>query len=154
MNSHFQRYVVYTEILSTFHTRAEYQNILKNAIQTNGTKNTRYLPFSLVDVDPYLIHPSLDRPHSPSQTTYRSNRPFCRSTPSGQTDRPTDRWARRQACTNTGLRSIILIESDAANNKQKKLKTKNQICSEEMVESKKSVPRERDSLWWIGFVKL
>jgi len=48
----------------------------------------------------YLTHLSLDRPHSPSQTASGSNQPFCRSTISGQTDRPThtqtDRWARRQ----------------------------------------------------------
>ena len=34
--------------------------------------------------------PSLDRPHSPPQTTTRSSRPFCHSTHSRQTDGPTD----------------------------------------------------------------
>jgi len=35
--------------------------------------------------------PILDRPHSPLQTASRSNQPFCHSTPSGQTDRQTNR---------------------------------------------------------------
>ena len=45
---------------------------------------------------PHLIHPSLDRPNSPSQTASGSNQPFCHSTLSGQIDRQTDRWERRQ----------------------------------------------------------
>jgi len=49
----------------------------------------------------HLIHPSIDRPHSPSsQTASGSNQPFCQSTLSGQTDQhthtQTDRWDRRQ----------------------------------------------------------
>jgi len=36
---------------------------------------------------PYLIHPSLDRPHSPSQPASGSNQPFWCSTHSRQTDR-------------------------------------------------------------------
>ena len=62
MNRRFQRYIVRTEILSTFHTRVEYKNTLKNAIQTNGDeKPDTQPPFLLGDVDPHLIHPSLDR---------------------------------------------------------------------------------------------
>jgi len=41
---------------------------------------------------PDLIHPSLDRPHSPSQKTASgSNQPFCHSALSGPADRLTDR---------------------------------------------------------------
>ena len=61
------------------------------------------LPFD--DHHPHLIHPSLDRPHSPPKTASRSNQPFCQSTLCGQTDRPTDRpgecsvpWALRSLC--------------------------------------------------------
>jgi len=35
--------------------------------------------------------PSLDRPHSPSQTASGSNQPFCHNTLSSQTDQQTDR---------------------------------------------------------------
>ena len=80
------------------------------------------LPLPCDGLHSHLIHPSLDGPHSPLQTASRSNQPFCRSTPFGQTsDRPTDRlrdkrtdrqtdrrdW--RQVCTNTRWRSIILF---------------------------------------------
>jgi len=44
----------------------------------------------------YLIHLSLDRPYSPFQTASGSNQPFCHSTLSRQTDRPTDTHAHRQ----------------------------------------------------------
>jgi len=47
------------------------------------------IPFD--DHHPYLIHSSLDRPHSPSQTTSGSTQPFCHKTLCGQTDRQTDR---------------------------------------------------------------
>ena len=43
-------------------------------------------PFPFDDPHLHLIHPSLDRPHSLPQTAFRSNQPFCQSTPSGQTD--------------------------------------------------------------------
>ena len=46
------------------------------------------LPF---DDLPHLIHPSLDRPYSPTQTASRSNQPFCHSTTFGQSDRQTER---------------------------------------------------------------
>jgi len=115
MNHWFQRYIVPVEILSTFHTRVEYIFVLKYAIHTNGGEKLPKPPFPLghVDVDPYLIHTSLDRPHSPPQMAYRSNQPFYHSTLSGQTDRQThtltnirDRW---QMCSH----SVILIESNA-----------------------------------------
>ena len=47
-------------------------------------------------VDPCLIHPSLDRPHSPSQTASGSNQPFCHNTISGQTSTQTDTQSDRQ----------------------------------------------------------
>jgi len=65
-------------------------------------------PFPFDDHHPHLIHQSLDRPHSPSQTASGSNQPFCHITLSGQTDRhthththththiQTDRRSRRQ----------------------------------------------------------
>jgi len=73
-------------------------------------------PFLFDDLLPHLIHPSLDRLRSPSQTASRSNQPFCRITPSGQTDRQTRQavtWDWRQVCTLSRLRLIV---SDAANN--------------------------------------
>jgi len=39
----------------------------------------------------HLIHPSLDRPHSPPQTASGSNHPFRHNTLYRQTDRQTDR---------------------------------------------------------------
>jgi len=166
----FQRYIVHTEILSTFHTQVEYKNTLKNAIQTSGGE-TPIPSLQLRECEPCLIHPFVDWSHSPPQMTAQSvhalshnyatrsllvtmgcstftpktapypltiftssNTPipwltplttpngiqiqslFCHGTPSRQTDWPTDRWARWQACTNTRLCSIILIESDVGNN--------------------------------------
>jgi len=48
-------------------------------------------PFPFNHLHPHLMHPSIDRPHSSPQTTSRSNQPLCHNTPSGHTDRPTDR---------------------------------------------------------------
>ena len=45
--------------------------------------------------------------HSPLQTAPGSTQPFCHNTP--RSDRPTDRWSRRQTCKNTRLRSIDYI---------------------------------------------
>ena len=46
-----------------------------------------------------ITTPSLDRPHSPSQTASGSNQPFCHNTLSGPTDRqtyrPTDKLGNR-----------------------------------------------------------
>ena len=50
---------------------------------------------------PHLIYPSLDRPHSPSQTASWSNQSFFHRSPTGQTDRQTERWSRRQVSKNT-----------------------------------------------------
>ena len=47
-------------------------------------------PFPFDDHHPHLIHPSLNRPHSPTiPTASGSIQPFCHSTLSGQTDQPT-----------------------------------------------------------------
>ena len=48
------------------------------------------LPLLLQWSPPHLIHPFLDRPHSPYPTVSGSNQPFCHSTLSVPTDRPTD----------------------------------------------------------------
>jgi len=72
------------------------------------------LPLSFENYHPHLIHPSLERPHSPSQTASGSTQLFCHNTLSGQTDRQTDRWSRQETCTNTRLCSIDY--NDAANN--------------------------------------
>jgi len=66
------------------------------------------LPLPFDNNRPHLIHPSFDRPHSPSQTAFGSTQPFCHSTLSGHTEtnrhRPTD-----------GIRTVrslaILIET-------------------------------------------
>ena len=42
-----------------------------------------------------ISHPSLDRPISPPQTATRSNQPFFHHSPTGLTDRPTDRQTDR-----------------------------------------------------------
>jgi len=53
-------------------------------------------PFPFVHVYPRIIHPFLDRPHSPSQTASRSTQPFCHNTLSGHTHTQTNRWDRRR----------------------------------------------------------
>jgi len=75
----------------------------------NSSQNRPFLP-------PHLIHPSLDRPHSPSQTASGSNRPFCHSTFSGHTGRPTD-----AICERSVRRALTLYYIDSerrANNKK------------------------------------
>ena len=62
----------------------------KVSISYNGMpKFTPKMPLPFDDHYPHLIHSSLDRPHLPSQTASRSTQPFCHSTLSRQTDRPT-----------------------------------------------------------------
>jgi len=88
--------------------------VAKSPISYSGTPqiHPKTAP-SLRRSPPHLIHPSLDRTYSPPQTASGSTHPFCHSTLSGPTDRQTDRWSRRETCTNTRLRSIDY--SDAAN---------------------------------------
>ena len=81
-------------------TSAQLRN--KGPIGYNGTPQIHNCPFPFDNHHSNLIHPFLNRPHSPSQTASGSNQPFCHSTLSGPTDRltdthtQTDRWARRQ----------------------------------------------------------
>ena len=51
------------------------------------------LPLPLRRLPLHLIHPSLNRPYSPSQMASGSYQPFCHSTLSRQTDRLTDQQA-------------------------------------------------------------
>jgi len=78
-------------------------------ISYNGTPKIHPFPFD--DHHPYLMHPSLDQPHSPSPTGFGSTQLFCHSTLSRHTDRPTDRWSRRKLRNTTAY--ARLIESDA-----------------------------------------
>jgi len=75
--------------------------------------------FPLGNLQPHLIHPYLDRSHSPSQMASRSNLLFFHNSPIGQTDRQTD----RQMGQATGLyehpRKLYWLYSDAANNENK-----------------------------------
>ena len=76
-----------------------------------GAKTSQNRPFPREHVDPHLIHPSLDRPHSPSQMASRSNQPFCHRILSGpQTQTQIDRWDRWQV--NSISAYALLIESD------------------------------------------
>ena len=58
-------------------------------LQWDAPNSPHTCPFYFDDHHPHLIHPSLDRPHSPSQTVSGSTQPFCHNTLCGQTDRPT-----------------------------------------------------------------
>jgi len=89
-------------------------------LQWGAPNSPQNCPFPFDDHHPYLIRPSLNRSHSLPQTAPGSNQPFCHSTLSGQTDRPTDKWARRQARNMSRLRS--LVRSDATKNTRVKYK--------------------------------
>jgi len=60
-------------------------------LQWNAPHLPPKLPLSFRRSPSHLIHPSLERPHSPPETASRSNRPFFHNSPTGQTDRRTDR---------------------------------------------------------------
>jgi len=87
----------------------------------NGTPqlHPQNCPFPFDDNHPHIIHPFLDRPHSPPLTASGSNQPFCHSTLSGHTDRPTDRqtgrWDRRQVYTISAYARYIDRERRAKN---------------------------------------
>jgi len=119
----FRWYIDCTEMLSIFHARVEYtcfSNTLTNAIQTNGEKKT----FTTSPSPFYMRTPSntpiprLTQLATPNaiqiqsavfpQFTHRTDR---------QTYRQTEGRSRRQTCKNTRLHSIVLMESDAADNK-------------------------------------
>ena len=63
----------------------------------------------------HLIHPSLDRPHSPLQTAAGTNQPFYHNTFSGPTDRPTDRIGNRSV--RKALTLYYIDRERRANNK-------------------------------------
>jgi len=59
-------------------------------LQREAPHLPQHCPFLFDNLHPHLIHSSLDRLHSSPQAASRSKKPFCHSTPSKQTDRPTD----------------------------------------------------------------
>jgi len=71
----------------------------KSPIGYNGMPqiHPQNCPFPFNNHHPYLIHPSLDRPHSPPQTASRSNQLFCHNTLSGHTHKQTDRQTSHMA---------------------------------------------------------
>ena len=50
-------------------------------LQWDAQIHLKNCSFPFDDHHPHQMHPSLDRPHSPSQTASGSNQPFCHSTP-------------------------------------------------------------------------
>jgi len=96
-------------------TSAQLRN--KVHIGYNGTPqiHLQNCPFPFDDNHRHLIHPSLDRSHSPFQTASGSNQPFCHSTLSGQTDRQTHRHFRRQVSNNSAYAHYIDRERRANN---------------------------------------
>jgi len=108
---------------SPLQTAARSLNALPHNYVTNAPlvtiwdtpNSTQKPPLPFDDHHPHLIHPSFDRPYSPSQTASGSNQPFCHNTLCGPKDRPTDRqtdrWSRRMF-HNTSAPLAMLIESD------------------------------------------
>jgi len=83
--------------------------------QSTLTPPQTKLPLSLRRSLPHLIHhPSTDLTHHPKRHPDPISRFATVHPPDRHTDTPTDRWARRQVCTKTRLRSIDY--SDEANN--------------------------------------
>jgi len=83
MKCRFQRCIVRTEILSTFHARVKYISVTKYATVTigpMGASDPKIHPFALRHVNPYLTHEWLGWPHSPPQMTARSVTHFCTTT--------------------------------------------------------------------------
>ena len=66
----------------------------KVSICYNGTPQTHPQNCPFDDHHPRVIHSSLDRPHSPSQTASGSTQPFCHNSLSGQRHTQTVRWSR------------------------------------------------------------
>ena len=74
---------------------------LKKPIQTPkamGQRNPRNWPFSFGHLDPHIIHKCLSQPYLPPKMAIGSNQRFCNNRVSGQTNRPTDRWSKRETC--------------------------------------------------------
>ena len=104
----FQRHIVCTEISSTFHTGVRHKNTHKTPLKPKGKEPKPPLP--LRHVDPHLIHPFLDRPHSPIQTVSTSNEHCSTIHP---LDRPTDRQTDRQMGLSTGqLQEPFTLDSE------------------------------------------
>jgi len=85
-------------------------------LQRDALNSPPNLPFHF-DNHLNLVHPSLDRLHSPPQTASGSNRPFCHNTLSGQTDRQIDRRDGRQTCTKSAYTHALRILNDALINR-------------------------------------
>jgi len=71
----FQLYILFWEILSTFHTRVEHISHVMLHIEKNRAqmpKNARNSPFPLTHEDLHLTHECLGPAHSPRQMTARS----------------------------------------------------------------------------------
>jgi len=60
-------------------------------LQWDASHLPQHCSFSFDDLHLHLIHPFLDRPNSPPQTTSRFTQPFFHSTLSGPTDREIDK---------------------------------------------------------------
>jgi len=89
MKRRFQRYIVHTEILSTFHARVEYISVTKYVIETIGPMGANHpkIHHPLEARGPHLIHECLgDSTHHAKQeldrftqfrtTTYATNAPL------------------------------------------------------------------------------
>jgi len=61
-------------------------------LQWDAPNSPPKLPLDFDDNHPNLIHPSLNRLHSPSQTASGSNQPFCHNTFCRPTDVQTTTW--------------------------------------------------------------
>ena len=88
-------------------------------LQWDAPNSTPKLSIPFDDNHPNIIHPSVDRPHSPFQTSSRSTQPFYHNTLCGQTDRQaTDRQTDRSTDgpSECCVAYARLIESDAVNN--------------------------------------
>jgi len=120
MKHRFQRYIVRTEILSTFHTRVEYisRQTIRHFARSNEwdanakkcQKPCQKQPLPLETRGLHLIHECLGLPHSPPQTAPGSNEPFRHNTLCGHTY--IHRWSRRMFHTMSASLAM-LIESDA-----------------------------------------
>jgi len=91
-------------------------------------KTARLFPLTITT---HLIHQSLAQLHSPSQTASGSNQPFCHSTLSSLTDRPTEGTWRQFYTISTYARYDaigLLIESDALQKSIMEYSTNRSAC--------------------------
>jgi len=90
---------------SSICSRTSTQLCNKGPTGYNGTSHfhPQNCSFLFDDNHPHLIHPTLNRPHSPTQMASGSSQPFCHNILYKPTDRPTvqptdrqtDRWSKR-----------------------------------------------------------